>query len=49
MWHLQLEVCPDAALDEGVREQVCQAMNRPEARAVCWDNDRWGKRGRMHA
>ena len=37
---IQLEVCPDATLDEGIREQICQAINRPEARAVCWDNDR---------
>ena len=24
-------------------------MNRPEARAVCWNNDRWGKRGQCIA
>ena len=37
--HLQLEACPDATLDEGVREQRCQSMNRSEARAVGGDND----------
>jgi hypothetical protein len=42
-WHLQLKAGPDAALDEGVREQGCRAMNRPEASAVGWDNDRRGK------
>jgi Tn3 transposase DDE domain len=48
-WHLQLKAGPDAALDEGVREQGCQAMNRPEASAVGWHNDRRGKRGQSIA
>ena len=36
---LQLEACPDATLDEGVREQCCQSINRSESRAVGGDND----------
>ena len=36
---LQLEACPDATLDEGVREQSGQSMNRSEACAVGGDND----------
>lgn len=46
---LQLEVCPDATLDEGVRELACQAVYRSEARAVCGNNDRRDKRSKCIA
>lgn len=42
-WHLQLEAGSNAALDEGVRELGCQAVDRSEARAVCGDDGRRGK------
>src|SRR5260370_21358822 len=46
---LQLEARPDVTLDEGVREQSGQSMNRSETRAVGGDNDGGCKGGQSVA